>query len=204
MMKLQWSQQEGYGYYPAEGAIYDNGYYDAYVEHGKTEKAKKVNRARVALVNKYFPVQDVVDVGIGCGQFIMMRDEDTGPKTFGYDINPKAIRWLVDNGIWWDPYQKHAPAVTLWDTLECMRYPGNLLMHQPANSVAFVSIPIFNGKDDILSSGFMKPHEPYHFFTADGLVIFMYRLGYRVIEHNKMEEELGCPRIQTFVFKKLP
>lgn len=201
MTQLQWNSADGYGYYEATGDVYDNGYFDAYVEYAKTPKARAVNEARLALVNKFVPTQDVVDIGIGCGLFIETRDQDSGPKTFGYDINPKAIQWLLDRKIWWDPYQKDAPAVTLWDTLECMRYPVNLL--RCLTGLVFISVPIFKDKEHVLTSKYFKPTEPYHFFTNDALIRWMNGMGFQLCQTSTMERDLGCEGIYTYVFRRL-
>jgi hypothetical protein len=201
MSLLQWDDLEGYGFYPATGDVYDNGYFDSYVEYAKTPRAKAVNEARIALVNKYAATHDIIDVGIGCGLFIETRDEDVGPKTFGYDINPKAMQWLLDRHLWRDPYQGHAYGVTLWDTLECMRYPKNLL--RCLMGLVFISMPIFRDKKHALSSKYMKPNEPYHFFTHQGLVRWMTAMGFQLFEQSDMEEKLGCEDIKTFVFRRL-
>jgi hypothetical protein len=194
---LVWNDEKGIGYLMPKGdGIYDHAYFEQYVERASTPIGKLLNEARVALVKKWTGSSDVVDIGIGAGTFI----ESRGPGTFGYDVNPSGIRWLLDRELWWDPYQKDPPNVTYWDSLEHMCRPEVLLAFVKFH--AFVSIPIFTDLDHILSSKHFKPNQHIFYFTRNGFVRFFEDAGFRLLEENKMESELGREDISTFVFRR--
>ncbi len=143
-----------------------------------------------------------MDIGIGAGQFIETRDLRTPEAlTFGYDVNPYAISWLVGRRLWWDPYQKGARVVTCWDSLEHMKWPAHFL--ERVEYWIFVSIPIFKDRDHCLASKHFKKNEHYWYFTHQGLITWMSLRGFEMVDHNRMEEEeIGREDIGTYAFRR--
>lgn len=195
---LKWDENLGIGTLPANVSEvqYDRAYWDKYVSYRSNAIGKKLMMARADLVAKYAGDEDVVDIGIGSGHFIDVRKG----KTFGYDVNPVAIRWLLDRSLWWDPYFRDPDHVTCWDSLEHMARPEALV--RCVRTTVFVSIPIFRDADHAMRSKHYRPDEHFWYFTRDGLVGWMGRHGFRLSEENQMETDLGREGIGTFVFRR--
>ena len=93
---LVWHEDLGYGYFPVHGNPYDRNYFQKYQGYAATKMGKALTEARVDLVDRHLEKKvPVVDIGIGCGHFIIQRDRGY-TSTTGYDVNPYAIRWLLD------------------------------------------------------------------------------------------------------------
>lgn len=176
--------------------LYDERYWNLYVEYSRRPTAAPLMQARTELVARHVGNSQVVDVGIGCGQFIDMR----GSNTWGYDVNPVAIKWLLERELWWDPWFRRAPNATLWDALEHMDRP-DLFLERVAG-ILFVSLPIFSDREHVLKSKHFKPREHLWYFTRDGLVAFLDERGFELVEENRMEIDLGREDIGTFVFER--
>lgn len=199
MTGIRWDERGEVGFYPVDpGGVYDDAYFEEYVRRAGTPVGLALNEARVALVRKWAGDGSVVDVGVGAGAFILAH----GPRTRGYDVNPRAIRWLLDCGLWWDPYQADPDNATFWDSLEHIERPEALLARVRFH--AFVSIPIFEGPDHAARSKHFKPREHYWYFTRNGFVRFMESCGFCLLEENRMETELGREDIGTFAFRRSP
>lgn len=196
--RFEWSEDLGVGFYPVSDPrpVYNADYFKKYLGYAETEMGKKLTKARIDLVNRHVGESTtVVDIGIGCGHFLAER-----PNTFGYDVNPMAIRCLLMKDLWWDPYQYEASVVTMWDSLEHMRWPEDLLRR--VTSWVFTSIPIFANKEHALTSKHYREDEHYWYFTRDGLIALMSKRGYECIEQNPMEIQLGREDILSFAFRR--
>ena len=193
---IKWDESLGFGTleFSVKADQYDLAYWDKYVSYRSNPIGEKLMKARADLVGKYTE-GDVVDIGIGSGHFIDVRKS----RTFGYDVNPQAIRWLLDRGLWWDPYFRDPDAITCWDSLEHMNRPDALV--RCAKNLIFVSIPIFMDAGHAARSKHYRPDEHFWYFTRNGLVGWMKRYGFQLLEENKMETDLGREDIGTFVFK---
>jgi hypothetical protein len=197
-IRLEWYPKLGYGYDPTEVADpYGQAYWDRYASYRSSPIAAVLMQARTDLVRRFHGDGWLVDVGIGSGHFLETR----GAGTFGYDVNPIAIRWLLDRDLWWDPYARDPEAVTLWDVLEHMKRPENLL--SCVKRLAFVSIPIFENRDHALRSKHYKPGEHLFYFSRDGLLKWAGKQGFRMALENRMESDLGREGIATFVFERV-
>jgi len=210
--RLHWFTECGYGYLPSDGTeLYDLAYWAKYHEYKASPIAEQLMAARVALVEKHAPEARVVDIGIGSGHFIEKRESTLHPtrepftaafqsSTYGYDVNPHAISWLVDRKIWWDPWAQDPDAVTFWDSFEHLPRPHDLVAR--VRSTIFVSLPIFRDRAHVLVSKHFKPNEHLWYFTRQGFVRHLERLGFKLIDENQMESELGREEIGTFVFRR--
>lgn len=191
---LNWLPQCGIGYFPVVEQPYDKAYFDKYQDMEETPIGLALNKARVDLVNKYTD-KEVLDIGIGCGSFVKAR-----PNTYGHDINPYGIEWLIQQDKFRSPL-KGANSLTFWDSLEHIHDP-TLHMHG-AKEYVFISCPIYKDADHILKSKHFRPDEHCWYWTHDGLQIFMWSFGFVLVEHNQMESEIGREDIGTFVFKRI-
>lgn len=192
---LKWDESLGIGTLPVNisEAQYDRAYWDKYVSYRSNAIGEKLMKARVDLVSKHVGDEEVVDIGIGSGHFIDVRKA----RTFGYDVNPVAIRWLLDRSLWWDPYFRDPDHVTCWDSLEHMARPDAFV--HCVKKTAFVSIPIFTDEGHIRRSKHYRPDEHFWYFTRDGFVGWMRRHGFCLLEESRMETDLGREDIGTFV-----
>lgn len=198
--KLVWNEERKFGYYPVQGNPYNEDYFEKYVGYSETPMGVRLTQARMDLVERFIGNGPVVDIGIGCGQFITARRFPF--MTRGYDVNPAAIRWLLDRGLWADPYFQDPENATCFDSLEHMSRPDQFI--ERVKGHLFVSIPIFRDREHVLSSKHFRTDEHYYYFTSDGLILYFHRLGFDLLEENRMEVALGREGIGTFVFKRRP
>jgi hypothetical protein len=193
--QLNWLPELGIGYFPVTESPYDEAYFDRIQANSGTNIGLGLNRARVHLVNKYTK-DEVLDIGIGSGLFVASRK-----NTVGYDINQKAIDWLIERKKYRHPF-KGANSLTFWDSLEHIHDPT--LHLQGAREYVFVSIPIFEDAAHILRSKHYRKDEHCWYFTTDGICRFMNYFGFELVEFNRMESDIGREDIGTFVFKRTP
>lgn len=195
---LVWLPEHGMGFYPTPDAsdIYDADYFQKYRGYAMTSLGRELTRLRVELVNAYTG-GDVVDVGIGCGQFVETR----GNFTFGYDVNRVAIHWLQARLRWRDPYAAPVEAISLWDVLEHIKNPTPLLTN--VRRWVFCSLPIFTGPYDVLGSKHFRRDEHCWYWTSGGLVRWMDAHGFAVRHVGDAETVAGRQGIATFVFERV-
>lgn len=192
---LKWL--DGIGFFPANpDGVYNREYWDKYVGYARTPRGQNITSFRVALVRKWAGWQpQAVDVGIGCGQFVMAMN------CFGYDVNPVGVTWLKANHRWINPWVQPCNVLTFWDSLEHIRNPVKLLAN--ARRWIFVSMPIFSGMDHVAASKHFRPDEHYWYFSEDGLIRFMRKRGFTCREVRWEETYLGRDDIGTFVFERV-
>lgn len=172
---------------------YGDDYFDKYVEYAKTDLGKKLTDQRRKLVDRFF-TGDVVDVGVGSGAFVAAR-----PNTYGYDVNPKAIRWLRERNCWAVP--NDVEAVSCWDTLEHIPDPAILL--EAVDKWVFCSLPIFWSVDHVMRSKHFRKDEHFWYWTEKGFRNWMEAQGFELIHHCEIETLLGREDIHSFVFKRV-
>lgn len=192
---LIWFPEKRMGYFPVKAFTYDSAYFDKYMGYAETEVGRQITKARIDLVARHH-VGPVVDVGIGCGQFVGLR-----PDTRGFDVNLEAERWLKDRGLWSDIYVGQGlGALTFWDSLEHIEDIESAV--SCAKRFVFVSIPIFSGPDHVLRSKHFRKDEHYWYFTDSGLIWWFGERGFDLLESNKMEQEFGREDIGSYAFKR--
>lgn len=192
---LVWLPEHGIGRYPVpEKRPYDENYFSKYQQLANTPMGHDLTNARVNFVDRHYN-GSLLDVGIGAGQFIEAR-----PNTFGYDVNPAGIKWLNQHGLWCDLYDGRYPALSFWDSLEHIDRPE--LAIAKAEHWVFVSVPIFENGDHILRSKHFRPNEHVFYWTHDGLIRWFAQYGFRCIEHNSVECELGREGIGSYAFRR--
>lgn len=196
---LTWLPERGMGFYaPAlEGNAwtYGRAYWERYEEYARNGLNDRLMDFRVSLVEG-FGTQELIDVGIGCGAFIERR----GGRTFGYDVNPVAVRWLEDRGLWRDLRLVKFRNASFWDVIEHVEDP-DLLLENVMGRV-FFSLPIFRGPEHVLTSKHFKP-EHLWYWTRGGFVRWMEEHGFDLEMHGTQETYIGREDIHSFVFKRV-
>lgn len=196
LSNIVWFPEKGYGYYHVQGAEYDEKYFNKYEVYAQTEIGKSITRKRVELVDKYCKDYPVLDVGIGCGDFIKKHG-----YSYGYDINLYAVNWLINNGLYVNLYNGMHYAATFWDSLEHIEKPDIAVSH--VKKYVFVSMPIYKDEKEVLKSKHFRKNEHYWYFTKEGLINWFFEQGFEIVDHNEMETELGREGIGTFVFRRM-
>lgn len=177
---------------------YDAAYFDIYRGYQGSEIARKLNEGRVAFVKERVGHDTpVLDIGIGCGDFIKAR----GGETYGYDVNPVAEEWLKDRGLWSHDFHLFN-AFTFWDVLEHIPDPDFYFSRMSAGSHLFTSIPIFRDLTKIRESKHYRPGEHLYYYTVHGLVAWMECHGFRLLAVNDRESKAGRDCIYSFAFKR--
>lgn len=192
---LIWFPEKGLGYFPVRAFPYDHDYFAKYQGYADTDMGKKITQARIDLVARHYS-GFVVDVGIGCGQFINERF-----GTLGFDVNPTAKQWLKDRELWRDIYDGQGyDALSFWDSLEHIEDPATAV--QQARQWVFVSIPVFNDCNHVLQSKHYRKDEHYWYFTASGILMWFNDQGFSLHECSDAETRLGREGILSFAFKR--
>ncbi|MCW1937514.1 hypothetical protein OMD46_16425 [Pseudomonas sp. MDMC_285] len=81
-----------------------------------------------------------------------------------------------------------------------MPEPEKLLDH--VGEWLFVSMPIYEGQAHCLQSKHYKPGEHIWYWTLPGLIGWMERQGFALVEMNQSESELGREGITSFAFRR--
>ncbi|HEX6941042.1 MAG TPA: class I SAM-dependent methyltransferase [Longimicrobiales bacterium] len=195
---LIWLPERGMGFLPITARPYDRAYWEKYERYARTDLGRELTRLRVELVRRHAgSAASAIDVGIGCGQFVLAR----GANTYGFDINPVAVVWLKDRRLWRDPREQSADALTFWDSIEHIPDPAPLL--QNAREWVFASLPIVPGDGPPRPEWrHYRPDEHCWYWTRRGFLAWMEAHGFRCVEHNTMESLAGREDIETFAFRR--
>lgn len=193
-----WIEDLGMGHCPVlpQEGFYGQEYWDEYVKRANASDGIVISNMRVDLVNRCVSLSDeVLDVGIGCGQFIETRSVKT---TLGFDVNPVGVAWLNKRGLYRDP-REGAANMTFWDALEHIEDASRVFSQ--CRGYAFVTMPIYRDRAHVQSSKHFKPGEHLWYFTRQGLIRWARGNGFELVEHNCMEQKIGREDIETFVFR---
>lgn len=195
----------GMAYQPdrSRSVRYDDAYFRRYERLRGTPIARVLNRSRVGLVNRHAGRVPLLDVGIGTGEFLDTWDH---PAARGFDVNPVAERWLRERGRWDDPATgavDRAQAVTLWDVLEHLPEPDELLSRLRIGQWVFCSLPIFEDLAELPRSKHFRPNEHFRYWTHAGLVAWMRVRGLFLVEFNDDETAAGRQAIRSYAFRRL-
>lgn len=197
---LVWLPEQGMGWYPTNGnAVYGQEYFDKYRGYARTGLGRVLTRLRLEMVDRHLSRDGLlVDVGIGCGQFVKAR----GPNTYGFDINPIAVRWLEERQLLLDPARTSVPAATFFDSLEHIKSPHAILRN--VHKWIFCSLPIFDGPDHVLRSKHFRKDEHCWYWSREGFEHWMDAQGFEVIEENDHESHAGREDILSFALRRTP
>lgn len=196
---LKWDAEAGIGYLPVTEAPYDADYWAKYERYAASPMGQELNRVRQALVQRHAGNDaSVIDVGIGCGDFVKRRP---GP-TFGFDVNPVGVRWLKDRRLWRDPNEQPADALTFWDVIEHIPDPAAMLAN--ARRFVFASLPIWPGPG-APGDGWKHFRRDEHcwYFTRGGFLRWMAEYGFACVDWGTWETEAGREDIETFAFRRI-
>lgn len=174
---------------------YDGDYWNKCAGYEDSEIALKLNKGRIEFVESHYK-GEVLDIGVGCGEFIKKRH-----GTYGYDVNPKAIEWLLSADLYRDNFTDF-DAFTLWDVLEHIPTPEHYFINMRAGSFLFVSLPIFADLTRIRESKHYRPGEHLYYWTRDGLIEWMLLHKFDLCGHSDFETQAGRDSIQSFAFRK--
>lgn len=199
---LVWIPSLGMGRLRTHDDPYDRDYFENYERLAASTMGRQINAARVTLVRRHVKDgESLVDVGIGCGSFVDAA-RAAGIHCFGYDVNMTGVRWLHERHLWQDPYSEPADALSLWDVLEHVREPKPLL--QAAGKWVFCSLPIVPdiGPPTPLWRHY-KPREHCWYWTRPGFIGWMAGHGFKLVEKNRVESDLGRLDIESFAFRRI-
>lgn len=189
---MRWNNNKGYGFDETPAMTYSGDYFQKYQEMDATNMGEALTDARVKLVSSFYCGKSIIDIGIGGGKFCKQM------PCFGYDVSIEANKWLVENGIYRDPYKSGADALTFWDSLEHIPDPAAIV--KMASQWVFVSMPIYSGIDDCMKSKHYKPGEHLHYWTDDGLRLWFAEQGFALAGENDAETKAGREGIKSYAF----
>jgi len=195
-MKFIWEIDKTYGVLEIIPRNYDAEYFHKYEEYAKTPMGARLTEGRINFVDRWHSGK-LLDVGIGCGQFLTARVD-----TYGYDINPVAVEMLKKIGKYADWKDSVFPAYSFFDSFEHIKDHAPLLDSMPPNTLIFMSIPIFRDVRHIFDSKHFRPDEHYWYFTAQGLIKHMVDYGFCCLDVDNFEIRAGREDIWSFVFKR--
>lgn len=200
--ELIWFQERGYGYvHPVEVCAYDREYNDKYVELSRLRMSDTLMLSRENMVRRHWQ-GDIVDIGSGAGTFVEHMRRVGYPRTKGYDVNPWAVQWLTNSGLWRNPWLDPEPeAATFWDTLEHMVDP-EAMIHR-IRTWAFVCLPVFKDMEHARHSKHYRPNEHLWYFTERGLIGLFAGCGFECVERNGKENDAGRSGIGSYAFRKV-
>jgi hypothetical protein len=174
---------------------YDDSYFNKCASYEDSQIALDINRGRIDFVEKHYR-GDLLDIGIGCGEFIKKR-----PNTYGYDVNPAAIQWLLEQGIFRDVLSDFY-AFAFWDVLEHIENPADYFLNMNQGSFVFVRLPIFTDLLRIRESKHYRPGEHLYYWTRTGFTAWMSQHGLNLIGMDTFEMKAGRESIYSFAFRK--
>jgi hypothetical protein len=184
---------------------YDEAYFRKYETYQDSPIGRRLNAFRVGFAARHAGRSaTVLDFGIGCGTFLR-RWEAAGGRGLGYDINPAGVDWLRARGIYHDPWEglpDGCAAVTLFDSLEHLEGPGELLGRFPAGTTVLASLPIIPDLRHLRQSKHFRPGEHYFYATDEGFRGYMADLGYRLLEATDAETRAGREQIMSYALRK--
>lgn len=179
---------------------YDAGYLAKVDAYEGSAIALAVNAGRCALLRRHLPAgASMLDIGAGSGAFVRAAVA-AGFVAKGYDVIAAAAVRLRVAGLYADRKPSGFDAVTLWDTLEHMEYPGAVLATIPG--FLFVSLPVFSDLRAIRESRHYRPGEHLYYWTAAGLIAWAARYGFQLLEQSAHETEAGRDSIGAFAFRR--
>jgi hypothetical protein len=202
--EILWNKNQTIGYFPVDKWLeenkkdhpYDQDYFKKYEYYASTPMGVSITQARLDLILKYNP-GEILDIGIGSGAFMDLCNS-IGVTTYGYDVNPIAVNKL--GKMFRDPELGFFDSLSFWDSLEHMKNPRSALF--AADRFVFLTIPIFEDPDHARRSKHFRPDEHYWYLTHHGLIDLMFASGFYLVEHNRMEEDLGREDVGSYVFRR--
>lgn len=216
--EIVWSAEDLTGYFDCEAyaaaqgidqtSVYDDGYFDKYRDLSGSPVAVDLNNFRSSIVmeelNRRFGSEErrsLLDVGIGDGAFLdrMNRHKDR-LTTFGNDINPAGVAWLIERASYGGLDPEAWDIVTFWDSLE--HFPDPRVPLRSVKHLAIVSIPTFKDLDSAKASKHFRPLEHFWYWSLAGFTLFADAEGFDTTRIETTETDLGREGITTFVIRR--
>lgn len=217
--EIVWSSEDLTGYFNCEAYaaaqgirvadVYDDAYFDKYRDMAESPMATALNDFRASIVleelgRRFTPDgrRSLIDVGIGDGAFLRRMDSHKDKlSTFGNDINPAGIAWLIERASYggidepdtWD-------IATFWDALE--HFPDPRVPLRSVRHLAFVSIPTFRDVEEAKASKHFRPLEHFWYWSIAGFTLFADAEGFDTTRIETTETDLGREGITTFVIRR--
>jgi len=193
---LVWLPEVGMGYYPVRSADmpYDAAYFERYQRQAGTEIGRQLTEARVDLVARHY-TGELLDVGIGCGQFVQAR-----LSTLGYDVNPAGVEWLKARDLYRDLYAGQVRAASFWDALEHIPDPGAAVAQ--VLEWVFVSLPVYESAAHVLRSKHFRKDEHLWYHEDRGIKWWFAEQGFECVEATDVESQIGRDGIMSYVFRR--
>lgn len=161
--------------------------------------ARRVNAGRCELLARQLPQgASVLDWGAGSGAF-MRAAAEAGFQVHGFDVIEETARWLRATGRYSHDVARF-DAITLWDVLEHLETPAEVLGQVRPGAMVFASIPVFADLSEVRRSRHYRPGEHLYYFTIPGFVRWMAGLGFRLQETSDHETRAGRDSIGAFAF----
>lgn len=177
---------------------YDEAYMNKCASYEGTEICDAIHDGRIAFVDKYVSGKPVLDIGVGCGEFVKRR-----PLTWGYDVNPAAEQWLRGRGLWSDEFYRYA-GYTFFDVIEHIPDATEYFSKIRDDSYLFTSLPIFEDLARIRESKHYRPGEHLYYWSEQGFVSWMRVRGFELLERSDFETQAGRENILSFAFRRVP
>ena len=216
---LRWCESLGLAFQAdmSRSVPYDDAYFDRHAGYMGTPISDRIQAARINLVDSCPCVSPdcVLDIGIGSGTFLEAYAElgqlEVGG---GYDVNPRAVAWLEERSWLVDPWSddlrfgwsEHGLRVcwTLWDVLEHLRNPHELLDLIREGDTLCLTVPVFHDlRREVFKSKHFRPDEHYYYFTSAGLIRWLWSYRFELLTVTRDEQLAGRESVASFAFRKV-
>lgn len=200
---LRWIEPPGVGFFPVqnERSPYDQAYFDKYVGYAATDRGREITRARVDMVRQHVGrPASLLDVGIGCGQFLDACWHEGWAASRGCDVNPAGLAWLRERKALDAPAWHTYEVVTFWDSIEHIFDLDGALAR--AETWVFVAMPVFTDLGHVRRSRHFRPDEHFWYFTDAAFRAFMAGAGFDVVDSTEREVELGREDIRSYACRR--
>lgn len=216
--EIVWSGEDLAGYFDCEAyaaargidpaSVYDEDYFEKYRDLSGSPVAEALNDFRASIVleelgKRFTPDgrRSLLDVGIGDGAFLRRMDSHKDLlSTFGNDINPSGIAWLIERASYGGLDPQTWDIVTFWDSLE--HFPDPRVPLASVKHLAIVSVPTFKDLEAAKASKHFRPLEHFWYWSLAGFTLFADAEGFDTTRIETTETDLGREGITTFVIRR--
>lgn len=161
--------------------------------------ATKVIRGRVDMLARHAQSgASTLDYGCGTGAFVRAAAE-RGYGARGFEVMPEAVVRLKRDALYADNVSTF-DVVTLWDVIEHLENPQELLNQVKPGAILLASVPVFESLDVIRESKHYRPGEHLMYFTVQGFVHWLGLHGFQFLEFSYHEIDAGRDSIGAFAF----
>lgn len=163
---------------------YDADYAATYDTPAYQAKAELLQALRFAFATGVHgrPIQSILDVGYGAGQFMKFAKKQV-PVVYGHDIShvpvPAGCNFVEDINIVCD-------CITFHDCLE--HYPNIQFVKDLRCETIIISLPFFPGLEIFPTWPHRKKNEHIHHFNLESLKKWMWKMGWKMIACSKHED----------------